>query len=162
MIDPNKEIEAFAIATIKRAARKAWRMSRGGVDIGDVEGNLWLRIAPLMDDPDRWNEAYLTTAIWFAAYDAHTKTIEPVLMSEDVRDHASDYIDLYNLIDNISNPSIREVCRLYARGDSAQSIADRLGICRKSVHNKITNAKRLIIKSIDRMSDADKCALGGG
>ena len=161
MIDPNKEIEAFAIATIKKAAKKAWRMSRGGVDLGDVEGNLWLRIAPLMDDPDRWNEAYLTTAIWFAAYDVHPKIVEPVLMSEDTQDHASYYIDLYDLIDEIRNPSIREVCRLYARGDSVQSIADSLGISRNSVHNKITNAKRLLIKGIDRMSECDRLAMNG-
>lgn len=142
MIDPNKEIEAFAIATIKKAAKKAWRMSRGGVDLGDVEGNLWLRIAPLMDDPDRWNEAYLTTAIWFAAYDVHPKIVEPVLMSEDTQDHASDYIDLYDLIDEIRNPSIREVCRLYAR---RQRTVDRRQPWHKSKQRPQQDNKRKAI-----------------
>lgn len=154
-------IEEFAIATISKAAKKAWRMSKGGIEKGDVEGDIWLRIAPLMDDPDRWNKAYLTTAIWFAAYNVHSKIVEPVLMSEDVIDHASDYIDLYDMIDVIANPSIRECCRMYARGESINSIAATLDISPADVHNKITNAKRLLIKSIDRMTDVDRLALNG-
>ncbi len=159
----DKEIEDYAIETVRRAAKKAHRMAKGGVEVGDVEGFIWERIAHLRDDPDRWNKPYLTTAIWRNAYNAHPKTVEPVLIvAEQEVQPCETYSDLYELIGSIKNPQIREVARLYAKGVSVDQIADRIGINKTSVNNKLTNAKRLLKKKIDTLTTEDQRAIQNG
>ena len=159
----DKEIEEYAIETVRRAAKKAFRMAKGGVEVGDVEGYIWERIAHLRDDPERWNKQYLTTCIWRNAYNAHAKTVEPVLiMSEQEVQPTETYSDLYSLIEDIKNLEIRSVARMYAMGFPVEQISSVLMIDKTSVSNKLTNAKRLLKKAIDTLPIEEQRAIQYG
>lgn len=163
MCSEDKEIEEYAIEMVRKAARKAFRMAKGGVEVGDVEGFIWERIAHLRDDPDRWNKQYLTTAIWRNAYNAHAKTVEPVLiLSEQEVQPTETYSDLYAMIDGIKNKQIRDVARMYAMGLPVEQIASVLEIDKTSVSNKLTNAKRLLKKAIDTLPVDEQRAIQYG
>lgn len=158
-----EEVDNYAINTVKRAARKANRMSKGAIDAEDIEGEIWLKIAKVRDDPERWNKQYLAVCIWKNAINHYAKKVEPVhIFAEQEVPPQKNWSDLYELIDQIKNADTRRAMWLYARGGSIESIAFRMGITPSAASNKIGNGKRLLKKMIDRLDDVDRQAIKYG
>lgn len=156
-------IEKFIHETITRAARRANRRSYGGLEEGDVAGALWQKVLPLRNDPDKWNEKYLSVVIWRNAFGHHHRKVEPIPLIDGVESRlerpTKDYIDLHNLISEIDDEDTRIAAELYCNGDSIDTIALTLETTKPRINNLLVSAKRQLRSAISKLPLRDQDAL---
>ena len=158
------ELEQYIDTTIKKAAGRAYRRSNGSVEQCDIVGSIWEKVLPLRDNPKKWNKEYLSVVIWKNAFAHHQRKVEPIPLIEESDVTQSEepkccYMDLRNMVSEISKDDTRMAAEMYMDGVSIETIAKELGLDRDRVNALLGNAKRQLRTSINKLAEDERDAI---